>query len=410
MLRAAQKSIMLLDPKGPARKPPKEAVPLILSVVQLFCLPESFQQNVSPDFLLMTVGQTTRGAIERAFDWLIPVISSVPDIINRLPASASCFLLLRAYGEEGEGKAELRKLSAPLVEHVKKSLTGEFGESSAVRAADLLLADLADPSADRRRCVIRVLRETLGNLTPGNDDDSTGLLSLLQVDHAEAIVSGAIKYISQGLIFERGRTLRALVIALDKYISFAAERKIEGSWKFASILCDLISSRHNVCAEAMDRFPDFRSLAITLIHREFLEYVGSSGDSTNGKSEDRILMQLCPSDMGNGSPRKHVTMPLALLQSTCVLLSIWKDGETSDGCQTSNALIQYFANALMYPCGHHDVDIEKLAGLASATLIGSGDRALAVDQVSLTQSVSTSPCCKIISFCHFVLLHFSGSC
>jgi len=376
VLRIVQKSIMLWNPKGSARKPPKEAVPLILSAEELFSLSETFQQIVNPDYLLRTIGQTTRGAIERAFDWVIPVISSVPEIINRLPANASCFLLLRAYGEEGEGKSELRKLSAPLVEHVRKSLTGEFGQSSAVRAADLLLADLADPNPDRRRCVIRVLRETLSHLKTVGDDDFTRLLCLLEVEHAGAIVSGAIKYISKGLAFERGKTLRALVIALDKYISFAAERKTEGSWNFAAILCNLISSRHIVCSEAMDRFPDFRSLAITLVHREFLRYVANKGDNMNGDSEDRILVQLCLT-AGNA----NVSMPLALLQSTCVLLSICKDEEKSDVCTTTKAAIQYLADSLMYPCDNHDEDIDKLAGLASATT-SSGDRAVTVEQVS----------------------------
>jgi integrator complex subunit 1 len=376
----AQKSIMLWDPKGAARKPPKEAVPLVLSVERLFALSETFQQSVNPDFLLMTIGKTTRGAIERAFDWVIPIISSVPEIINRLPANASCFLLLRAYGEEGEGKSELRKLSAPLVEHVKKSLTGEFGESSAVRAADLLLADLADPNPDRRRCVMRVLRETLGHVAPGDGDDSTGLLCLLQVEHAEAIVSGAIKYISQGLAFERGRTLRALVIALDKYISFAADKKIDGSWNFASILCDLISSRYLVCSEAMGRFPDFRSLAITMVHREFLASAKKEGDNSNGDVEERVFIQLYPT-AGNETANTRVSMPLALLQSSCVLLSICKGEENIDVCPTAKASMQHLADALMHPCDTEEVDSESLAGLASATL-GSGDRAVTVEQVS----------------------------
>lgn len=371
---------MLWDPKGAARKPPKEAVPLVLSVERLFSLSETFQQSVNPDFLLMTIGRTTRGAIERAFDWVIPIISSVPEIINRLPANASCFLLLRAYGEEGGGKSVLRKLSAPLVEHVKKSLTGEFGESSAVRAADLLLTDLADPNPDRRRCVMRVLRETLGQVAPGDGDDSTGLLCLLQVEHTEAIVSGAIKYISQGLAFERGRTLRALVIALDKYISFAADKKIDGSWNFASILCDLISSRYLVCSEAMDRFPDFRSLAITMVHREFLASA-NEGDNSNGDVEERVFIQLYPT-AGNETANTRVSMPLALLQSACVLLSICKgDEENSDVCPTAKASMQHLADALMHPCDTEEVDSESLAGLASATL-GSGDRAVTVEQVS----------------------------
>ena len=110
---------MLWDPDGPARKPPRESVDLLLSVEELFNLSDIFQRSVKPDFLLMTIGQTTRGAIERAYDWLIPIISTIPDTIARLPSSASCFLLLRAYGTDGDERKQLKELSAPLLQHVK---------------------------------------------------------------------------------------------------------------------------------------------------------------------------------------------------------------------------------------------------------------------------------------------------
>jgi hypothetical protein len=65
----------------------------------------------------------------------------LPSIIGRLPASASCFLLLRAYGRsEGDGSAELRQLLAPLLDHVTKTFGGEYGEEDAVGAIDLLIA------------------------------------------------------------------------------------------------------------------------------------------------------------------------------------------------------------------------------------------------------------------------------
>jgi integrator complex subunit 1 len=379
---------MVLDPKGPARKPPKESVSLILSAENLFGLSKVFQQSVNPDFMLMTIGQTSRAAIERAFDWVIPVISSVPEIISRLPASASCFLLLRAYGEGGEGKSELRKLSAPLLEHVRKSLTGEFGEADAVRAADLLLTDMADPNPDRRRCARRVLQETLGHMKSSAqlesvvEPDSTGLLRLLQVPHSQAIVSDAIKYISEGLAFERGKVLRALVIALNRFISFAVELNIAGPWNFASILCDTISGRHNVCAEAMDRFPDFRSLAIKVVHDKFQECINVKADTDHGDTENLVLIQLCESTESDDTVRKKVVMPLAVLQSVCVLLSTWKDVEDQPVGPSSKKAIQTLANALMYPYDHQETEVEQLDGVVGATMMNSGDRAVTVEQVS----------------------------
>jgi integrator complex subunit 1 len=126
-LKVAQRTIMVWDPRGPARKPPKESVNLILSVEKMFGLSRTFQESVKPDLVLASIGDTSRGAIERAYDWLIPVISTVPSVIARLPPSSSCFLLLRVFGTEGDNSSKLRELSAPLLQHVQKTVTGAFG-------------------------------------------------------------------------------------------------------------------------------------------------------------------------------------------------------------------------------------------------------------------------------------------
>ena len=89
-----------------------------------FDLAEKFRlcTSPSPDFLLLTIGEG-RSAIERAADWLIPIISSHPTIINRLQPSASCFLLLRAYGVEGDKNRSLLELTAPLLNHASDPST-----------------------------------------------------------------------------------------------------------------------------------------------------------------------------------------------------------------------------------------------------------------------------------------------
>jgi hypothetical protein len=231
------------------------------------------------------------------------------------------------------------------------------------------------------------LQETLGHLKSsiklesGIEHDSTGLLRLLQVPHSEAIVSDAIIYISQGLAFERGKVLRALVIALNQFISLAAEKSIAGSWNFASILCDAISSRHNVCSEAMDRFPDFRSLAIKVVHHKFKECSKEEMDTNHEDSENLVLIQLCESAGSDDTVRKKVAMPLALLQSICVLLSTWKDSEDHLVDMSSKDAIQTLADALMYPYDHQENEVEQLDGVVGATMISSGERAVTVEQV-----------------------------
>ena len=198
-LRAAQKTIILWDPTGAARKPPREAAELLVAVESHFCLSKTFQSNVQPDFLLMTIGKATRGAIERAYDWLIPIISDIPDTISRLHASASCVLLLKAYGTEGDERAQLKQLSAPLLRHVSDSIAGKFGQADAVRAFDLLLSDVASHNADRRRCARRVLFDSIGKLPLAEDEKkaakkSSWMLNILHLDHAKWLVGDAIKH------------------------------------------------------------------------------------------------------------------------------------------------------------------------------------------------------------------------
>ncbi len=196
-LRKAQKSIMIYDPKSKARRPRKDVVQLLFSVNSIFNLSESFKACAEPDFILLGIGSTSRDSIERAYDWLIPTISSSAGIINRLPPSASCFLLLRAYGAEGSENSQLLDLSSPLLKHVSDSLTGNFGHEGAQRAADILFFDLADDDPDRRRCARRVLQESLGkcNQTASSlnfAENFSWLIALTESKYAISLISNAI--------------------------------------------------------------------------------------------------------------------------------------------------------------------------------------------------------------------------
>jgi integrator complex subunit 1 len=191
---------MLWAPDGPARKPPRESVDLLLSVKELFGLSEIFQKSTNPDFLLMTIGQTSRGAIERAYDWLIPIISTVPTTIARLPSSASCFLLLRAYGTDGDERKQLKQLAAPLLVHVRDSLNGKYGEADSVKAFDLLMADVASPNADRRRCARRVLQDSLEQEGQSDSTRQSWMINILKVDFATSLVVDAVRHLVRLLL------------------------------------------------------------------------------------------------------------------------------------------------------------------------------------------------------------------
>ncbi len=394
-LRAAQKSIMLWDPRRGPRKPPKESADLIFSVGELFDLPRTFQRTMEPDFLLMTIGNTTRGAIERAYDWLIPIISVLPETIVRLPASASCFLLLRAYGTEGEERAQLQELSAPLLVHVRQSLSGEFGEADSRRAFDLLLTDVASHNADRRRCARRVLHDAIGKSVTGDLPDPFSqsncgwMVNLLNVQHASIIVGDAILHLARAASFERGRVLRYLILALNTLTMYVGAEKLSGGIHFPAVLVSLISSRPTVFASTMATFPDLRSLAIRVVNDEFMQYievvpgeVTSVGIAEGMKNACDIIL-CCKALNDESQEATKVRLPLSLLESSCVLLSIWLEDSTE--AKDSRA-VQSLVKMLMRTTDSNEntgeCEDEFLSGLASAKLSATGKSAIPVESVS----------------------------
>lgn len=190
---------MVWDPTSFARKPPKESADLIHSAESLFQLSKKFKKCTDPDFLLRTIGSNSRQSIERAYDWLIPVVSSHPDMISRLPPSASCYLLLRVFGVDNNNNQQLLKLSAPLLKHVTQCLTGNFGQKDAQRAGDILFHDISDKNPDRRSCARRALQESLAGfdneLKPEYKFDSEEfywLFNLLQTEYSGDLVASAV--------------------------------------------------------------------------------------------------------------------------------------------------------------------------------------------------------------------------
>jgi hypothetical protein len=106
------------------------------------------------------------------------------------PASASCFLL-------------------------------KFGKEDAIRAFELLFADLASHKPERRRCARRVLQNAVGEMElPEQDSTFAGtnyscVSILTHVQHAELIVIDAMTKLTKAATFERGSNLRYLVLALQ---------------------------------------------------------------------------------------------------------------------------------------------------------------------------------------------------
>ena len=397
LLRMAEKSIMILDPNAGPRKPPVESARLIFSIQQLFDLSRIFQRNTKPDFLLATIGSTTRGAIERAHDWLIPIISFLPQAISRLPASASCFLLLRAYGTYGGDKSQLQELSEPLLQHVRNSLLGKFGEADAVRAFDLLLTDIASYDPDRRRCARRVLTNAIGKAYLKRMDETFSgsnhawAINLMHVEHAKSILGNAAKRLAVAASFERSGNLRFLVLAIHKISNFSAACDTLRERNFAPLLIELISKRPRIFATALGLHADFRSLAIQEVVEEFKLYVEKKNLVITIENSP-VKINLCyNSYLGKDKTATQVQMPLALLQSLCVLLGIWSDEEN----KKDRSYIAFLVAMLMKSrdSGNSNNDLldetNGVEGLASAKLLKTQESAILVESwVMLVKSKS----------------------
>lgn len=383
LIKNAQKSIMLWDPDGAARKPPRESAELLLSAEELFGLSSAFQRCTDPDFLLHTIGGTTRGAIERAYDWLIPIISHLPDAISRLPSSTSCFLLLRAYGTDGKRRAQLKELSTPLLHHVQDSLRGAFGEAESKNAFDILLSDVASHHSERRKSSRRVLHDALGSLKGTPVDSKPGVAAwmrnILRVKHAAAVVPIAMTRMSTAAKFERGKVLKSLVMALQDYILFAEKNGISVLHRFPLLLSLLVSQRPNVYAEAIDSFSDFRSLVVKVIHDEIC------GDSEPSTTTETLEGSHVVSIKLKSKSNKEIvskTLSGSLLQTTCILLSVWSSGAQSEDEDTS--CIDSLVDSLMPTSDGAETQTNTaIVGLASAKHVGNNEIAMTVDSVSI---------------------------
>jgi hypothetical protein len=192
--------------------------------------------------------------------------------------------------------------------------------------------------------------------------------------------------------------LRSLVLALQRHMTFAQEEKIPGTWDFPSMLIGLISTRPTVFAAAMGTFPDLRSRAIRVVHDEFDMYIHNSLTKTAVDVEAAIAITLRHSlSPDSESALVEVTLPLALLQSASVLLSIWlgdddivdADTMSKTNGKADGAAVADLVRLLMRPQEfQNDIESEKaelLDGLASARIAGSGKNAVPVESVSGVQ-------------------------
>lgn len=165
------------------------------------------------------------------------------------------------------------------------------------------------------------------------------------------------------------------------------------------MLIGLISNRPTVFAATMGSFPDLRSLAIRVVHNEFKRYIKHSADEIKFDSDSAVKITLCCESLPDSKEEVvEATLPLSLLKSACVLLSIWLETDRDD---VDNKAVGGLVRMLMRPQeAENSVESgeNKVDGLASACMADSGKSAIPVESVSATRLIGLPNFTNLLPF------------
>lgn len=327
-LKSLSRNVQIYDLSQPARKPPKTFVEeLLLPAVVAFGLPLQFQQCSEPDFLMKTIGEG-RGAVERSYDWLIPVISSHPEIIDRLGSLTTCFLVLRAYGDEGS--SDLLRLASPLLENLKTQLT--CGHEQSLQTLELLLVDLSGEQRSRRICSHRVLQEIVGSADDWLD-------KVVALNGSPEILPLVVHYVRHALAFESGLVLGNYLSALSRLM----KKMNDLSSAFVLTLCRVISARPQECISVLDKNATLKKLALSNVEQVF-----DDAKSSSHGARDSVSITIRSSD---------VVISYSVLHTAIILLSCW-----DDNAETKHA-VRSIVHHLLVP--FQDDGERRVCGLSS---------------------------------------------
>jgi hypothetical protein len=162
-------------------------------------------------------------------------------------------------------------------------------------------------------------------------------------------------------------------MALEQHIAFAEQHGLPMQQKFPELLIQLISTRPSVCAEAMDAYSNLRSLALRVLHSDFSRHV--KDDASDVGRYPAVVMRVYKTSLHDGD----VQLPLSLLQSLSVVLSIWNDQNAEANTEAAHS-VHELADALLHPDNNDQADDDR--GLASAKLLDGGTSAVSVESVS----------------------------
>jgi len=175
---------------------------------------------------------------------------------------------------------------------------------------------------------------------------------------------------------DRGRVLRSLVMALEEHLEFAVSKSIETGLKFPVMIVELVSSRPTVFADAMESFPDLRSLVIHAVHSEFVRHAKAGAKDKEAKVKDAVILK--PRNTISGE-KSAIHLPLSVLLSISVVLSTWRDSMDD---RESAIAVDSLVDALMRNDTKDNEDDCGDAGLASAVIADSNLVAVSLESVS----------------------------
>ena len=172
-------------------------------------------------------------------------------------------------------------------------------------------------------------------------------------------------------------------------------------------MVELISNRPSEFAEAMDAFTDLLSLAIRVVNGELSRHAENSTKEKSSLCDELdtnnvAVMKLNGTSFGAPAGGK-VVLPLSLLETTAVILSIWrsKSENADDEERTVVSAVNDLVNAMMRSSSDEgeDFDEDDDTGLAGAKRLDSEVTALSVESVSI----------KFRIVCLRDALHFTAS-
>lgn len=143
---------------------------------------------------------------------------------------------------------------------------------------------------------------------------------------------------------------------------------------FSTMFVGLVSRRGAIYSELLLVSSDLMALAVSILHEEFRRHrTADPGPMTS------VELTLFDTPLGGGT----IKLPLPLLLSTCIVLSVWTESAqmmTSDTDET-NAKVKDLVDSLLQPVSM-DSTLKPVKGLSAGKAPGAEMEALLVESVS----------------------------